>query len=181
MRPSEIREKRMPAVMDRPRATKVNLIWEPINRQQAGFMASTASRLLFSGAFGAGKTLVLCAKGLKLSLDYPGNFGLIARKVRATLAQTTLKTFMERACPVELIADYNKSERLVTLLNGSQILFGGLDDPLKLGSLELGWAGIDELLTSLGEGQTIDQAIKQATNMTFSSFEDDFKFWLSKL
>ena len=138
----------MPAVMDRPRATKVNLIWEPINRQQAGFMASTASRLLFSGAFGAGKTLVLCAKGLKLSLDYPGNFGLIARKVRATLAQTTLKTFMERVCPVELIADYNKSERLVTLLNGSQILFGGLDDPLKLGSLELGWAGIDEAIES---------------------------------
>lgn len=111
-------------------------------------MASTAPRLLFSGAFGAGKTIVLCAKGLKLSLDYHHNYGLICRKVRATLGQTTLKTFMERVCPGELIANYNKSEGLVTLTNGSQILFGGLDDPLKLGSLELGWAGIDEAIES---------------------------------
>ena len=109
-------------------------------------MATQASRALFSGAFGAGKTIALCAKGLKLSLDYPKNYGLICRKVRATLGQTTLKTFLDRVCPQELIADYNKSEGLITLVNGSQILFGGLDDPLKLGSLELGWAGIDEAI-----------------------------------
>lgn len=127
---------------------EVNLTFEPVNRQQAGFMASMAPRLLFSGAFGAGKTIVLCAKGLKLSLDYPHNYGLICRKVRATLGQTTLKTFLDRVCPQELISDYNKSEGLVTLHNGSQILFGGLDDPLKLGSLELGWAAIDEAIES---------------------------------
>jgi len=130
-------------VQTRPR---VRLLFEPVNSQQAKFMDSTAERLLFSGAFGAGKTVVLCAKGLKLSLDYPKNFGLICRKVRATLALTTLKTFMDKVCPQELIVDYNKSEGLVTLTNGSQIVFGGLDDPLKLGSLELGWAGIDEAI-----------------------------------
>ena len=130
-------------------APKVQLIFEPINSQQDDFLASTASRLLFSGAFGAGKTVALCAKGLKLSLDYPKNFGLICRKVRATLGQTTIKTFFDRVCPRELIADYNKSEGLVTLNNGSQILFGGLDDPLKLGSLELGWAGIDEAIETV--------------------------------
>lgn len=125
---------------------KVEIVWEPINASQGAFVASPAARCLFSGAFGAGKTIALCAKGLKLSLDYPKNYGLICRKVRATLGQTTLKTFLERVCPREPIADYNKSEGLVTLTNGSQILFGGLDDPLKLGSLELGWAGIDEAI-----------------------------------
>ena len=125
---------------------KVELIFEPVNKQQDGFMSSLASRLLFSGAFGAGKTVVLCAKALKLSQDYPGNFGLICRKVRATLGQTTLKTFLELVCPKELITDYNKSEGLVTLHNGSQILFGGLDDPLKLGSLNLGWVAVDEAI-----------------------------------
>ena len=130
---------------------RISLIFDPVNLQQASFMASAASRVLFSGAFGAGKTIVLCAKGLKLSLDYPKNFGLIARKVRATLSQTTLKTFLDRVCPKELIADYNKSEGLITLVNGSQILFGGLDDPLKLGSLELGWAGIDEAIETTEE------------------------------
>jgi len=128
---------------------QVNLIFEPVNAQQAQFIASTADRLLFSGAFGAGKTIVLCAKALKLSLDYPHNFGYVCRKVRATIGLSTLKTFLELVCPRELITDYNKSEGLITLVNGSQILFGGLDDPLKLGSLGAGGVGfvaIDEAI-----------------------------------
>jgi len=126
----------------------INLVFNPVNRAQDGFVKSTASRGLFSGAFGSGKSVALCTKGLKLSQDYPGNFGLICRKVRATLYQTTLKTFLELVCPKEIIAAYNKTEGLVTLTNSSQILFGGLDDPLKLGSLNLGWAGIDEAIES---------------------------------
>ena len=121
----------------------------PVNKAQDGFINSQASRCLFSGAFGSGKSIALCYKGFKLSQYYPKNYGLICRKVRATLGQTTLKTFFDRVCPRELIADYNKSEGLVTLTNGSQILFGGLDDPLKLGSLELGWAGIDEAIETV--------------------------------
>ncbi len=131
---------------------KVNWIFEAVNPQQDAFMSSTATRLLFSGAFGAGKTIVLCAKALKLSLDYPGNFGYICRKVRATIGLSTLKTFLELVCPKELIADYNKQEGLITLTNGSQILFGGLDDPLKLGSLGaggVGFVGIDEAIETV--------------------------------
>lgn len=124
----------------------IQLLYQPINQTQENFVKSQASRILYSGAFGAGKSVALCTKALKLSLDYPKNFGLICRKVRATLTQTTLKTFLELVCPKELIADYNKTEGLITLTNGSQVLFGGLDDPLKLGSLNLGFAGIDEAI-----------------------------------
>lgn len=127
-------------------ANTVELRFEPIHRQQRQFVESDAPCALFSGAFGAGKTVALLAKGLKLSLDYPGNFGFVCRKTRASLTQTTLKTFWDKVCPVELVADYNKSEGLVKFRNGSAILFGGLDDPLKLGSLELGWCGIDEAI-----------------------------------
>jgi len=50
----------MPAIMDRPRATtRINLVWEPINEAQDRFVDSTASKVLFSGAFGAGKALTL--------------------------------------------------------------------------------------------------------------------------
>src|SRR3990167_7696603 len=128
---------------------KVELIWEPVNKPQDGFVSSTASRCLFSGAFGAGKTIALCAKALKLSLDYPHNFGYICRKVRATIGLSTLKTFLELVCPRELITGYNKAEGLITLTNGSQLLFGGLDDPLKPGSLGaggVGFMGIDEAI-----------------------------------
>ena len=129
----------------------IDLLYQPINKTQNDFVTSTNPRVLFSGAFGAGKSVALCTKALKLSLDYPGNFGFICRKVRATLSQTTLKTFMEMVCPGEIIRDYNKSEGLVTLTNGSQLLFGGLDDPLKLGSLNLGWCGIDEAIETTEE------------------------------
>src|SRR4030043_1949521 len=132
-----------------PVATReVNLKFDAVNPAQFNFMQSTAPRLLFSGAFGAGKSVALCAKGLKLSLGYPGNFGLICRKTRASLTHTTLKTWWDRVCPNELVADYNKTEGLLKLQNGSGIIFGGLDDPLKVGPLELGWCGIDEAIES---------------------------------
>lgn len=109
-------------------------------------MESTAPELLYSGAFGAGKSRVLCEKALFLSLRYPGNFGGIFRKTRKSLTHTTLRTFLRDVCPPEFIADHHKSEDLVTLINGSQIVFGGLDDPQKWGSLGLGWVGIDEII-----------------------------------
>ena len=130
-------------------ANQVTIRWDPINWQQDGFVSSIASRILFSGAFGAGKTIALCAKGLQLSMDYPSNFGFICRKTRSSLKFSTLETFFKWVCPQEVIRAYNKSDGLVTFVNGSQILFGGLDDPLKLGSLGpggIGWAGIDEAI-----------------------------------
>jgi len=129
-------------------APEVELTFNPINPSQGGFVASSAPQVLFSGAFGSGKTVALTTKALKLSLDYPGNFGLLCRKTRASMTHTTIRTWREQVCPGELVAEYNKTEGLVRLHNGSGIVFGGLDDPLKLGSLELGWVGIDEAIES---------------------------------
>jgi PBSX family phage terminase large subunit len=129
--------------------TKVKMRWEPINKPQADFVATDAQRALFSGAFGAGKSIALCTKALKCSLDYDHNFGYVCRKVRATIGLSTLKTFLDLVCPAELIAEYNKSTSLITLTNGSQLLFGGLDDFLKLGSLGaggIGFVAIDEAI-----------------------------------
>jgi len=126
--------------------TAINVRFNPVNEAQRGFSESEAPGVLFSAAFGAGKTLSLCAKALRLSLDHPGNFGLIARKTRASLTHTTLRTWWEQVCHPGLVKEYNKTDGLVTLTNGSAIIFGGLDDPLKMGSLELGWAAIDEAI-----------------------------------
>jgi phage terminase large subunit len=109
-------------------------------------MESMAPELMYSGAFGAGKSRVLCEKALFLSLKYPGNFGGIFRKTRKSLTHTTLRSFFKDACPPEFILKYNKSEDLITLVNGSQLIFGGLDDPQKWGSLELGFVGVDEII-----------------------------------
>lgn len=113
---------------------------------QRRFMESTAPELLYSGAFGAGKSRVLCEKALFLCLRYPGNFGGIFRKTRKSLTHTTLRSFLKDVCPPEYIVKHHKQDDIITLVNGSQIIFGGLDDPDKWGSLEMGFCGIDEVI-----------------------------------
>lgn len=48
-------------------------------------------------------------------------------------------------CDPDLIYKWNKSENLLTLINGHEIYFWGLDDIEKLKSLELGWFWMDEV------------------------------------
>ena len=109
---------------------------------------------MYDGAFGAGKSFILCEKGLYLALKYPGNPGFIFRKVFQSLVYTTMRTFFDKVCPPEYIYSYNKNDHIVTLVNGSTITFLGLDKtggigialdmPTKVGSLEAGWIGVDE-------------------------------------
>ena len=112
--------------------------------QQKAFMEDTSKELLYSGAFGAGKTRVGCEKGFMLSAKYPKNSGAIFRKTRSSLTSTTQQTWFEEVCPPSMIKNWNKQEGVCELVNGSLIYFRGLDDPLKIGSMNLGWAFLDE-------------------------------------
>ncbi len=111
---------------------------------QRAFMESSVKELLFSGAFGASKSRVGCEKGHFLSLKYPGNSGAILRKTFVSLGKTTMQTWFRDVCPPEHIASFNQVTNICKLTNGSQVMFLGMDDPQKLGSLEIGWAFIDE-------------------------------------
>lgn len=119
---------------------------------QREFFDSEAPELLYSGAVGAGKSRILCEKGWYLAKRYPGVTIGIFRKVAASLAATTLRTFELYVLEREWIKDRNKTENWFDLTNGSRIYFLGLDRdpvtgvPTKVGSLELGWAGVDEAI-----------------------------------
>ncbi len=107
---------------------------------------------MFSGAFGAGKTRALCDKAVKLSLKHPGNRGLLCRKTEVALQATTLRTLLQGdgklgpALPPDFIARHERTRRTVTLINGSEILYGGLFGENKgwINSLNLGWAAVDQ-------------------------------------
>ena len=107
--------------------------------------------LLYSGAFGAGKTRVGCEKGKFLSDKYPGNKGLIIRKAFVDLRATTMDTWFRYVCPKEHIASYNKQEHELKLTNGSEVLFLGMDQASRIGSLEVGWIFCDEVTEFLEE------------------------------
>ena len=120
------------------------------SREHRAFFESRAPELVASGWMGAGKSRVLCQKAWWVARTYPGVTVALFRKTAAILPATTARTFERDVVDHSYIAKRNKSENWWELTNGSRIYFLGLDpDPItgvpsKVGSLDLGWAGVDE-------------------------------------
>jgi len=112
--------------------------------------------LCCSGGFGAAKTWALCFKALWLSETFPGNRGLIARKVWEDLKNTTLSSFF-KICRPEF---YNNggarsdSQKFLRLNNGSEILWAHLDDIETenfIRGIEVNWVLLDQAEEISGE------------------------------
>lgn len=114
--------------------------------------------LCASGGQGGGKTLGLTRKALLLSDLFPGNRGVIIRKVWDELKKTTMQTFF-KDCPPEAYqrggrrADQDKILRFNPrrcadgVTRSSEILWLYLDDPnveTMLRGLEINWFIIDQ-------------------------------------
>ena len=130
---------------------------EPVEYASAEHVAFFNSRhleLVGSGWMGAGKSRILTQKAWMIARRYPGVTVGIFRKAQNSIAATTERTFerdvVDRAYLAPGHLGRNKSEHWWGLANGSRIYFLGLDPdpttgvPSKVGSLDLGWAGVDE-------------------------------------
>ena len=136
--------------------------FEPYNRTQARFYESNAFVNGLSGAVRAGKSRPLVQKALSDALRYPGGRFAIVRKVRSSLNETTLRSFLVDACGWSNIDDASGDNGLLKswsiskfkgiVEGGSEILFFGLDKaadmnyPSKIGSMELTRIYIDEAI-----------------------------------
>lgn len=116
--------------------------YEPSESQKI-FHSSPQKFKLFGGAMAGGKSFALCAELIMLSLENANNNVLLTRKSLKDLKRTTLITLFD-LLPNEAIASYNKTEGLITLVNGSQIILSDLQSREKLKSLNLGAFAIDE-------------------------------------
>lgn len=115
---------------------------------QKRLIDSRKREVLLSGAFGSGKTWALCVKALQHAV-IKGNLVLLCRKTFADLRHTTLRVLLKGEGDMPPILpersyEHNKSEHLITLHGGGDILYGGFDREMRLGSLNLGAAGVDE-------------------------------------
>jgi PBSX family phage terminase large subunit len=142
------------ALQDAPRplleAIRAELAPRYVNPQQRAFYRCEAPEVLYSGAFRAGKSRIGCEKAYWLAKRYPGIPIGIFRKTAASLAASTERTLLHDVIPRKEIVRSNRTERWYELANGSRIWMFGLDpDPItglpsKVGSVELGWAFLDE-------------------------------------
>lgn len=129
-----------------------------LNQKQAEalqyFEDNETSEILFGGAAGGGKSVLLTYACLKMCLKYPGVRVLLGRSKLDTLKKTTLKSFFE-VCAMQGVTvgyyNYNQQTNVITFVNGSEIVLKDLfhypSDPNfdSLGSLEITAAFIDEV------------------------------------
>ncbi len=110
--------------------------------------ANDCRELLYSGAFAAGKSRALCYK-LVARASIAGSREGVCRKHLVTLKATTLRTLLEPdglMQPVLPIGsyDHNKSDKIIRIRGGGEIVYFGLDDPEKIGSYNLSGCAVDE-------------------------------------
>lgn len=109
------------------------------------------SELAISGPAGTGKSLPCLLRTHLACLMYPGIRCLVARKTAVSLGSTTLVTFEKRvstaALTAGMVAWYGGSVREAAsyrYVNGSTIVVGGLDRPIKVMSAEYDLIFADE-------------------------------------
>jgi hypothetical protein len=109
----------------------------------------------YGGAMGGGKTRWLCEMARILSVNFPGNLGILGRQSGPALRLSTQEVFFDETLVPgseewqDLGCSFNKGEGILyfhSLDPPSKIWFTGMDsDNLeRIKSLNLGWFGLDE-------------------------------------
>ena len=115
---------------------------------QKAFIFDPAMYSVIDGGWSSGKTYAICLKGLILSAIYPRNQGLIGRFSSKDLEDNVLPVFFD-VCPPSWIKGYQKTRKVLTLKNGSIILFRHIHDadPKRrhITGMNLGWFGLDQM------------------------------------
>lgn len=120
-----------------------------VSPKQLDFITAEEHYAALVGGIGSGKTRGGCMRAVAASLGYVGgqriqtpNLGIITAPTFPMLRNVTLRTF--RSIAGDLVTDYNKNEGLMTLANGSEILFVSGHDPEHLRGPNISWWFGDE-------------------------------------
>ena len=104
------------------RELRVSEFYRPFSRQ-AAFHVNPASRRLFGGAAGPGKSLALLMEAIRRGNEYPKVNTIILRCTFPELEASIIDQFRKKV-PREMYLSYNDQKHLVTWHNGSTLRFG---------------------------------------------------------
>jgi PBSX family phage terminase large subunit len=120
--------------------------WLP---KQQEFLEAPEKFLGYVGGFGSGKTVVMSANGILLSMEYPGNRGVIDSPTTPKLRDDVIPVFRD-LCPESLLKGgswdtaFHGTNLDLTFVNGSVVNFRAPDDHEKIKGPTIGWFGMDE-------------------------------------
>lgn len=92
--------------------------------------------VVLSGPAGTGKSRACLEKLYLVASKYPGMRGLIARKTRASLTQSSMVTFERKVLPEGSRVRFHTGDQEYRFPNGSTLVVGGLDNPIKIMSTD---------------------------------------------
>ena len=121
-----------------------------LTRKQIEFVTATQRYCLSSGGWGSGKTTSLGYK-LLTRATRKGAREILCRKTNVSLSKSTLKTLLEgdgEKPPIfpEGTYEHLKQSQVIKFKNGGEVIYFGLDDPQRLGSINATGAAVDELV-----------------------------------
>lgn len=133
------------------------------NEKQRNFMKAKTRYVAYGGARGGGKSWAVRTKSVLLALKYPKIRILIVRRTYQELRENHI---LPLTAILKGVSNYNESEKVIKLANGSRIKFGYCDtdkDVLQYQGLEYDILFIDEA-TQIKEFQfvTINAVVRGA-------------------
>tara|TARA_R100000664_G_scaffold23588_1_gene33189 strand:+ start:1339 stop:2652 length:1314 start_codon:yes stop_codon:yes gene_type:complete len=116
--------------------------------QQLRFLTSDAREVLYSGAFGAGKTRAICLRCAMRASVQGAREGL-CRKTVVALKRSTLKTLLEPDGLLPPILpqgsyEYKKIDGEIKIHGGGSIMLFGMEDSARIASMNLSGVAVDE-------------------------------------
>lgn len=116
--------------------------------KQLEFIDSNMRETLYSGAVGAGKSYAI-ALLTAIRGSVKGAREALCRKHLVTLKATTLRTLLDGDGDMPPVLPkgtytHNKSEKIIRIREGGEIVYFGLDEPDKIGSYNLTGVNVDE-------------------------------------
>lgn len=118
------------------------LHYHPLPHQMR-FHSDKTKYKMFAGGFGSGKTRTSVQEIIRHIIETPHGRTLMGAPTYQSLTQTSQAMFLEHF-PPEMIADFNRSNGVLTAYNGHVVLFRAIDDEGKLRSLNLTAFHIEE-------------------------------------
>jgi phage terminase large subunit len=110
---------------------------------QRKFVDCGASAVAFLGGVGSGKTIGGAAKSLKYVSENALSLGMIGAPTFKMLRDSSLRSVMAMF-PQRFIKYFDKSNMIISLENGAEILLRSTDDPETLRGPSLAWIWLDE-------------------------------------